>query len=114
MEWQDEGIILHTQLLGERKQLVSLFTAEHGRHAGILARTKKTTPWVQCGGHVSARWGARLETHVGQWTFDPLSVSSAFLLETPGPLAALVSAATLCHLSLPERQPYPSLFNTFK
>ena len=100
--------------MGERKQLVSLFTAEHGRHAGILARTKKTTPLVQCGGCVKARWGARLESHVGQWTFEPLSAPSAFLLETPGPLAALVSAAKLCHLSLPERHSYPSLFKIFQ
>lgn len=114
MEWQDEGIILHTQLLGERKQLVSLFTAEHGRHAGVLARSKKNTPWVHCGGHVKVRWNARLESHMGQWTFEPLSTHTAFLLESSGPLAALVSAATLCHLALPERHPYPFLYEKLK
>lgn len=114
MEWHDEGIILHSQLLGERKSVMSLFTAEHGRHLGVFAQTKSTKAWIHSGAHVTARWKARLETQLGSWTLDPLSAPAVFLLESAGPLAALVSAATLCHLALPERHPYPSLYGKFK
>ncbi|MBI2707558.1 MAG: DNA repair protein RecO [Proteobacteria bacterium] len=114
MEWQDEGIILHTQTLGERKQIVSLFTQSHGRCSGVFCGSSKTKPWIQCGGKMKARWGARLENHIGYWTFEPLSTNTAFLLDAPGPLAALVSAASLCQVALPERNAYPHLYEKFE
>lgn len=114
MEWQDEGFILHTQTLGENKQIVSLFTAHHGRCMGVFRVNKKNKSWSQCGGKVKARWGARLENHIGYWTLEPLGSNTAFLLDTPGPLAALLSATTLCHMSLPERHPYSHLYERFE
>src|ERR1700722_4411782 len=99
MEWQDEGIILHTQSLGERKQIISLFTLSHGKCAGAFHASQKSKGWVQCGGKVKARWGARLESHIGYWTLEPLESNAAFLLDAPGPLSALLSAATLCQLA---------------
>ena len=46
---------------------------------------------------------------------EPLQANTAFLLEAPGPLAALVSAATLCQAaSLPERnRAHPHLYERF-
>jgi DNA repair protein RecO (recombination protein O) len=114
MQWQDEGIILHTQLLGENKQIVNLFTATHGRCAGVLNVTQKNKGWVQCGRKVTARWGARLENHMGHWTFEPLATNIALLLDAPGPLAALVSATSLCQVALPERHAYPHLYEQFE
>ncbi len=114
MEWQDEGIILHTQALGERKQVVSLFTAAHGRCAGVLHVSHKNKGWIQCGGKVNARWGARLENHIGYWTLELLEPNTAFLLDAPGPLAALLSAASLCQVALPERNAYPQLYERFE
>jgi DNA repair protein RecO (recombination protein O) len=113
MEWQDEGIILHTHSLGERKQIISLFTLSHGRTAGVFTSTQKTKGWIQCGGKVKARWWARLESHIGYWSLESLGSNMAYLLDAPGPLGALVSAATLCHLALPERQAYPALYEAF-
>lgn len=114
MEWQDEGIILHTKTLGERKQVISLFTLAHGRCAGVFHGTQKSKGWMQCGGKVKARWGARLENHVGHWTLEPLRSTTAYLLDAPGPLSALLSATTLCQLALPERQIYPHLYEQFQ
>jgi DNA repair protein RecO (recombination protein O) len=114
MEWQDEGIILHTQSLGERKQVVSLFTLSHGRCAGVFHSTQKSKGWVQCGGKVKARWGARLENHIGYWTMESMGSNTAYLLDCPGPLSALLSASTLCQLALPERQSYPHLYGQFQ
>jgi DNA repair protein RecO (recombination protein O) len=114
MEWQDEGYILHTQTLGERKQVVSLFTAHHGRCAGVFSVTQKNKGWVQCGGKVRARWGARLENHIGYWTFEPLQSNAAFLLDAPGPLTALLSATILCQVALPERHAYAHLYERFE
>lgn len=114
MEWQDEGIILHTQNLGERKQVMSLFTPSHGRCAGVFYGTKQSKGWAQCGSKVKARWGARLENHMGIWTLEPLGSNMAHLLDSPGPLSALLSATTLCQLALPERHAYPHLYKQFQ
>jgi DNA repair protein RecO (recombination protein O) len=114
MEWQDEGIILHTQSLGERKQIISLFTREHGRCAGVFHATQKSKGWLQCGSKVRARWGARLENHIGYWNLEPLRSNLAYVLDSPGPLAALLSSAALCQLALPERQLYPRLYEEFQ
>jgi DNA repair protein RecO (recombination protein O) len=114
MEWQDEGIILHTQPLRERKQIVSLFTPSYGRCAGILSVSQKNKGWLQCGSKVKARWGARLESHIGYWTLESLQSPIAFLLDAPGPLSAFLSAATLCQLALPERHAYPHLYKRFE
>lgn len=113
MEWQDEGFILYTQPLGERKQIVSLFTPSHGRYAGVFSLTQKNKAWIQCGAKVNARWGARLEAHIGYWNFEPLPTKLVLLLDRPGPLAALSSATSLCHLVLPERHAYPFLYEKF-
>lgn len=110
MDWQDEGIILHTQILGERKQIVSLFTPSHGRCAGVLRGSQKTKGWFQCGGKVNAHWNARLENHLGHWSLEPLHSHTALLLDAPGPLAALLSATALCQVALPERHAYPRLY----
>ena len=114
MEWQDEGFILHTQALGERKQIVSLFTLSHGRCAGVASVGQKNKGWLQCGGKVKARWGARLENHIGYWTLESLCANTAFLLDAPGPLATLLSMASLCQLALPERYAYPHLYKRFE
>ncbi len=113
MEWQDEGFILHTQALGEHKKVVSLFTKTHGRYSGLFSGGKKIRSCLQCGGKVKAGWRARLDNHLGHWTFEPLSGNTAFLLDAPGPLAALVSAAAICQLALPERHAYPALYERF-
>lgn len=113
MEWQDEGVILYTQPLGERKQIVSLFTRTHGRYAGVFSLTQKNKAWIQCGAKVNAHWGARLEAHIGYWSFEPLPSKLALLLDRPGPLAALSSATSLSHMVLPERHAYPYLYEKF-
>lgn len=113
MEWQDEGFILYTQPLGERKQIVSLFTQTHGRYAGVFSLTQKNKAWIQCGAKVNARWGARLDAHIGYWNFELLPTKLVLLLDQPGPLAALSSITSLCHLVLPERHAYPFLYENF-
>lgn len=114
MEWSDEGFILHTQTLGERKQVVSLFTQSHGKCSGVFHLSQKNKGWLQCGSKVNARWNARLENHLGTWKLEPIHSHGAFLLDAFGPLSALLSITSLCHLVLPERHAYPYLYTQFE
>lgn len=112
MEWQDEGIVLAVRKHGESSAIVSLLTAAHGRHAGLVrgGASRRLRGVLQPGNTVSASWRARLEEHLGAYTVEPLH-SGAGLYDRPGPLAALTSAAALVEAALPERAPHPGMYH---
>ena len=110
MEWHDDGIVLAVRRHGETSAILSLLTAEHGRHAGLVrgGASRRMSGFLQPGNTVSATWRARLEEHLGAYVVEPLH-SCAALYERPGPLAALTSATALAEAALPERAPHPEL-----
>ncbi|MEE8444024.1 MAG: DNA repair protein RecO [Alphaproteobacteria bacterium] len=113
MEWSDEGIVLAVRRHGESSAIISLLTAGHGRHAGLVrgGSSKRWRGVLQPGNEVSATWRARLEEHLGAYVVEPLR-SHAVLYDRPGPLAALTSACALAEAALPERAPHAELFAT--
>lgn len=114
MEWQDEGLILHTHPLGESKGILSIFTATHGRWGGLFRNPAKSKAWLHGGSKVQCLWRARIETQLGTWTLEPVGSYAMPLLDAPGPLMALLSATALCHKALPEGHPYPCLYKEFE
>ena len=112
MEWTDEGIILSAQPHGETSTIVTLLTAAHGRHAGLVAggQSRRNQPTLQTGNHVSARWRARLADHLGNWTLETITPCAAPWLSEPEILALIASAAAVTEASLPERQPMAALY----
>jgi len=111
MEWHDEGIVLAVRRHGEAAAIVSLLTAQHGRHAGLVrgGASRRMRGVLQPGNTVSACWRARLEEHLGTYTVEPVA-SGAALYDRPGPLAALTSVTALVEAALPERAPHPELY----
>jgi DNA repair protein RecO (recombination protein O) len=112
MQWQDEGIILAVRRHGESSAVVSLFTASHGRHAGLVrgAASRKATPVHQIGNRVQANWRARLADQLGSFTLELATPSAALLLDRPDQLAGLGAACALLQAGLPERDPHPNLY----
>lgn len=113
MEWTDEGVVLTVRRHGESAAIVSLLTAGHGRHAGLVrgGASRRLRGMLQPGNLVVATWRARLEEHLGTYTVEPVR-SHATLYEQPGPLAALTAATALVEAALPERAPHPDLFRS--
>ncbi len=112
MEWTDEGILLSVAPHGETAAVVTLLTAEHGRHAGLVAggQSRKNQPALQVGNLVAARWRARLLDHLGNYTLEPVRPFAAPWLHDPEILAIISSACAITEASLPERQPMPGIF----
>ncbi len=112
MEWNDEAIVLSAQPHGETSAIVTLLTAERGRHAGLVSggQSRKKTPILQPGNHVAARWRARLEGHLGNLTLELTHATLSPWLNNPEILAVIASAAAVTEASLPERQPMPHIF----
>ena len=112
MEWRDHGIVLGERRHGESGAIVTLLTAEHGRHAGRVRSTQgaRTRGIFVPGNLVLASWRARLDEHLGTYTAELVTPFAARLLEDPGRLACLASACALTDLALPEREPHPRAF----
>lgn len=108
----DEGFILSAQPHGETAAVVTLLTATHGRHAGLVAggQGHKQRATLQTGNHVAVRWRARLLDHLGNYTLETITTSSAPWLNDPEILALMASASAITEASLPERQPMPGIY----
>ena len=116
MDWADDGIVLSLRRHGESAAVVHLLTREHGRHAGLVrgGNSKKKRGILQPGNEVHASWRARLEEHLGTFTVELLDGHAARVLTDPGRLAAMSSACSLVDICLPEREPHPDLFASFR
>jgi DNA repair protein RecO (recombination protein O) len=115
MQWQDTGFVLASRRHGESALIIELLTQEHGRHAGLV-RGGQSPRWramLQPGNEVAAVWRGRLDEHLGTMGCELLRAHAARILDDPGRLAGLTSAAALVAAGLPEREPQPEVFASF-
>jgi DNA repair protein RecO (recombination protein O) len=109
--WRDSGMVLTVRPHGEHAAIVELFTAEHGRHAGVVrgAAGRRLAPVLQPGAQVDATWRARLGDHIGAFTVEPLQ-SRSHLMTDRRALAGLNTICAILHHALPERAAHPQLY----
>lgn len=114
MLWQDEGVVLAVRRHGESAAVVSVFTAGHGRHAGLVrgGASRRALPVQQIGNRVQATWRARLADQLGSFTLELARPVAALLLDQPDRLAGLGAACALLEAGLPERDPHPNLYSS--
>lgn len=112
VEWRESAIVLTAKPHGESGLVVTVLTASHGTHAGLVqaARGRNGAGAIQPGNRVAAHWRARLAEHLGTFTLETEKMSAASLMDAPLRLAALQSACGLLSVSLPEREPHPGLY----
>lgn len=115
MDWTDHGYVLGARKHGENALIVSLLTAEHGRHAGLVrgGTGSRARGLYQPGNLLRATWRARLAEHLGAFTCEMERAHAAALLQDKLPLLALSAACVLLDRALPERAPFPDLFAGF-
>ena len=111
-EWQADAIIISVRPHGEGNAVVSLLTADHGRHAGLVrgGTSKKMRGTVQLGNRVQASWRARLSEQLGQMQLELTQAVAASFLDSPMRLAGLASVCALLAGALPEREPNDRLY----
>lgn len=112
MEWSGRGVVLTTRKHGETDIILETMTLDHGRHLGLVraGRSKRHRPVLQPGNELSLTWRARLSDHLGQFQVEPENLRAGDLMTSGMGLAALQHLAFLLRL-LPERHPYPRIFN---
>jgi len=111
MEWRDQGALLSMRPHGESAAIIEVFTALHGRHAGVVrgGGGRRMAATLQPGTQLDVTWRARLEDHIGAFTVEPLQ-SRAGVLADRLALAGLNAICALLRLALPERSPHPAIY----
>lgn len=111
LAWAAEALVLSVRPLGEGDAILDLFTAEHGRHAGVVkgGSGRRLGPMLQPGATLAVEWRARLADHIGTARVEPVRSRAGVIMAEPERLAALGSACALLCTFLPEREPHPSL-----
>ncbi|MEM9032781.1 MAG: DNA repair protein RecO, partial [Pseudomonadota bacterium] len=111
MEWRDQGTLLSTRRHGETSAIVEVFTAEHGRHAGVVrgATSRKLAPVLQPGTLLDVTWRARLDAHIGTFQVEPVRSRAPDLMADRLTLAGLGAATALLSFALPEREAHGAL-----
>lgn len=112
MEWRAEGIVLGVRRHGEHAAIVDLFTAEHGRHMGVVrgGASRKMAPLLQPGAQLDATWRARLDQHMGSYTVELIRGRAAEAMDDRLTLAGLSAVCALLSFALPERHAYAALY----
>lgn len=105
------AIILSLRVHGETGAVVRMLTPESGLVAAYVrgARGRRMRPVLLAGNMVEVRLSARTEAQLPQAEVE-LTRSRAPLMTEPLPAAAILWASALTTETLPERQPYPALF----
>ena len=111
MDWRDQGMLLSVRTHGETSAIIEVFTAQHGRHAGVVRGgvSRKIAPILQPGAQLDVSWRARLEDHIGAFTVEPLQSRTAVLADRLA-LLGLNAVCALLQFVLPEREPHPALY----
>ncbi len=112
MEWTGRGVVLTTRKHGENDVILEVLTLDRGRHLGLVrgGRSRRHRPVLQPGNELDLTWKARLADHLGQFQIEPVNLRAGDLMTSSVGLASLQHLAFLMRL-LPERHPYPRLFN---
>ncbi len=112
MEWRDTGLLLSVRPHGETSVIADVFTAEHGRHAGVIRGgiSRKMKPMLQPGAQLSLTWTARLETHLGSFRAELEKSRAVDLMRGRLCLEAANAIFSLLSVCLPERENMPYLY----
>ncbi len=113
IEWRDDAALLATRPFGETSVIIEVFSATHGRHAGVVrgGTSRKVAPVLQPGAQLSVTWKARLESHLGSFAVEPVRSRAAVAMGDRLALAGLNAVCALLAHVLPEREGYPALYD---
>lgn len=110
MHWENQGILLTSRKFGESSHVLTFFTRDFGKHAGLI-RGKKNK-FLDPGRQFDLIWKARLRDHLGEWRKLEALGTSPFIhiMGDSGKLYAVSSALALTTELLAEHDSHPLLY----
>jgi DNA repair protein RecO (recombination protein O) len=112
MEWRDEGVLLSVRRHGESSAIIEVFTAAHGRHAGVVrgGASRRMASLLQPGAQLDVTWRARLEDHLGTYAAEVIQGRAGMVMDDRLALAGLNAVTSLLGFALPEREAHTQLY----
>jgi DNA repair protein RecO (recombination protein O) len=105
MQWTDEAIIIKVKSFSEKSSIVTVITKNYGLHCGFFRKKN-----ITCGDIVQATWTARLQEHLGTWSFDVVKSCAAHIMHNNHKLNLFqVFCELLCEV-LSERMVCPVVY----
>ncbi len=113
IEWRDDAALLAVRPFGETSVIIEVFSAAHGRHSGVVrgGTSRKVAPVLQPGAQLSVTWKARLDSHLGSFTVEPVRSRAAAAMGDRLALSGLNAVCSLLAMVLPEREAQPALYD---
>jgi len=114
MDWEAPAIILDARPYGEADAIATVMTETHGAHRGLArgAQSRSRAALWQQGNLVQVRWVGRLSDQLGSFTAELIHPAAALVLDDPLALSMLTATCATAEGALPERHPYPAIFDT--
>ena len=111
MHLQTQGIVCGVRGHGEHGTVLRMLTPDHGLVAAYVrgGRGRRMRPVLIPGNLVAAQLRSRTDAQLPQATVE-LAHSRAPILSEPLPAGAIEWATALVTAALPERQPYPRVY----
>lgn len=112
IEWRDEGALLKVRKHGENSAIIEVFTTLHGKAAGVVrgGTSRKIAPLLQPGAQLDVTWKARLDSHLGSFTIEPIRSRTAQVMQDRLALAGLNAVTGILSFVLPERETQAPLY----
>ena len=106
MSFTDYGVILDARPHGETAAVVHIFTATHGRRAGLVygGQGRRMRPVLQPGNEVALEWKGRGEDSLGHFALELTRARAAEAMSDRLSLAGLAAACAVAMAVLPERE----------
>ena len=106
MTFTDHGIVLDARAHGETAAVAHVFTARHGRRAGLVygGQGRRMRPVLQPGNEVDLEWKGRGEDSLGHFSLELTRARAAEAMADRLSLAGLAAACAVALACLPERE----------
>lgn len=106
MSFTDHGVVLDARAHGETAAVVHIFTAAHGRRAGLVygGQGRRMRPVLQPGNEVALEWKGRGEDSLGHFSLELTRARAAEAMADRLSLAGLSAACAVALACLPERE----------
>ena len=106
MEFVDDGVVLNARAHGETHAVAEIFTADHGRWAGLVygGQGKRAKPMLQPGNGVRVEWKGRIADSLGHFSIELMEARAAATMHDRIALAGLAAASATALACLPERE----------
>ena len=114
MEFSDDGIVLTARPHGETHAIADIFTAHHGRWAGLVygGQGRRMQPLLQSGNGVYVSWKGRAGDSLGHFSLELTQPRASALMQERLSLAALLALCAVAYRALPEREPHAPIYQS--